>query len=111
MSNPDEKDKNRQGSSSRPGTKFMERPGSDTDAGKDTGQFGDEDQPGQGQTTEGQTGEEQQGNSWKYGSPDTQDKNKKTDQDKGQSGRDFQKGGQKQQGSQDGGQKDMGKDE
>ncbi len=99
MSNPDEKDKNRQGTSGRPGTKFMERPGSESDAGKDTGQFGDEAREGPEQTTEGQTGDQKKGDNWKYAAPNQEDPNKKkSDQDKDQSGRDSTKGGQQGMG-------------
>ncbi|HLY75034.1 MAG TPA: hypothetical protein VKU80_13015 [Planctomycetota bacterium] len=112
MTNPNEKGKNRQGSSGRPGTKFMERPGSKSDAGKDQGQFDDEgliDQQeagGEGQTAK----EEPKGDTWKYATPSQQDPSKKSDQDKGQSGRNPNKGGQKQQGDQGGGQQSTGKE-
>jgi hypothetical protein len=113
MTNPKGKDKNRQGSSGRPGTKFMERPGSESDAGKDQGHFGDEgllDQQEAG--AEGQTGkEEQKGDNWKYANPKQQDPIKRSNPDKGQTGRDPNKGSQKQEGDQWGGQQSMGKEE
>ena len=113
MTDPKEKDKNRQGSSGRPGTKFMARPGSESNAGKDQGQFGDEgllDQQEAG--AEGQTGnEEQKGDNWKYANPNQLDPNKKSKQDKGQTGSDSNKGSKEQQSDQWGGQQSMGKEE
>jgi hypothetical protein len=111
MTNPNEKDKNRRGSSGRPGTKFMERPGSGSDAGKDPGQFDTDSLVGQEKGTEGQTSEEKAGDNWKYANPKPLDPKKQTDQDKGQSGRDTDKAGQKQQSDQGGEQQSMGKEE
>ena len=109
MTDPNEKDKNRQGSSGRPGTKFMERPGSESDAGKDEGQFGTESQYGEGQQ-EGQTYGEGQGQAGgeKFGQ-EKQDPTKKKDWSQG--GQGGQQGGQKKQGGQGGSEQSMGKEE
>ena len=69
MNNPKDKGKNRQGSSGRPGTKFMERPGVESDAGKDEGQISP-------------TGEDLKGENWKVAGPKPKGPNQKTDKDK-----------------------------
>src|SRR5258708_12307032 len=80
MSNPKGKNRNRQGSSGRPSTKFMERPPAESGAGKDVGRFGEQD------TTEAQSGEDLKGDNWKVASPKPRDPTQKTLQNKGQRG-------------------------
>lgn len=99
MSIPNEKDKNRQGSSGRPGTKFLEKPGTESDAAKED-QFGDEGVLDQQEKPEGE--EPKKEDSWKYANPNPNDPGKKAGQDKS---------GQKDKGNDKGGEQGMGKEE
>jgi len=97
MSNPDEKDKKRKGSSGRPGTKFMERPGVESDAGKDEAQ-----EQAEFAEPEGMTEEEKEGDRWNAAGPRPKEPGKKSDQDE-DSG--------KEEGKDQEGEEGMGKEE
>jgi len=101
MSTPDKKDKNRQGSPGRPGTKFMERPTTQSGAGKDEAQEGSQfGEEGVLDQQEKPTGEETKGD--RYSAPKPQEPGKKTDRDKG---------GQKDEGNDKDSEQGMGKEE
>jgi len=107
MSNPDEKDKNRQGSTGRPGTKFLEKPASESEAQKEeaqeAAQFGDQGVLDQQEKPEGTTDQEKKGDRWKAADPNPQDPaKKKMGQDKGE---------QKPEGDDQAGEEGMGKEE
>ncbi|HEV3027870.1 MAG TPA: hypothetical protein VG457_09875 [Planctomycetota bacterium] len=109
MSSPNEKDKNRQGSTGRPATKFIERPRSESDAGKDQDPSGKQDLLDQlEKESESPSGSETpKKGSWDFAHPKEQDPKKKSDPEKKQPDRDPSKSGQKPQSGHEG----MGKEE